>query len=97
MPHGDPNTLPRMPEAQWWSEPAPVWQYVENAAIERWHFACREAVFNVNGVTDDLSPGWLNTYRGLYAEALDVPIGRLFTAGAILRRNGGLTQVEDPR
>lgn len=83
---GDPNALPRMPEAEWWSQPVSVWTMVEAAAVERWRFKCRDTVARVNGVTDDLSPGWLNTYRGLYAEALDVPIGRLFTACAIAYR-----------
>jgi hypothetical protein len=75
-----------MPEGQWRAQPPAVWQYVERAAVERWRFTCKDVVAKVAGVTDDLDPGWLNTYRGLYAEALDVPIGRLFTAGAIVHR-----------
>lgn len=89
---GDPNSFPRMPEAEWRDQPEAVRTMVEEAAVERWRFTCRDTVARVNGVTDDLSPGWLNTYRGLYAEALDVPIGRLFTACAILHRSGGLRE-----
>lgn len=89
---GDPNALPRMPESQWRSQPDAVWRYVERAAVERWPYRCRDVVARVHGVTDDLSPGWLNLYRGTFAEAVGVPIGRLFTAGAILYRDGRLRE-----
>lgn len=87
---GVPDYLPAMPSEEWEAWPDIVWRFVEAEARRDWPFKCREAIAHAWGEQDDVNaPGWLTAERGRYAEAIDVPIGRLFTAGSILARATG--------
>ena len=82
--HGDPESLPNMPYLQWNAQPPGVWSRVEAMVRDGWYGRIRS--FYGNAPIPER--GFLTWDVALYAQSLGAPIGRFFTAAAILERAG---------
>jgi hypothetical protein len=76
--------VPRMPAERWADQPREVWRAVERDCWRGWPGKVRycSKTATASGVPVD----WLTRETGATAEALDVPVGRLFTAHSLARR-----------
>lgn len=78
---GDPNAFPRMPAESWEGQPVEAWRYVERICRAFWPGRVRQEL-RIEPPTP-VEPGWLTREHGQRLEAVDVPVGRLFTAWTI--------------
>jgi hypothetical protein len=77
--------VPRMPAERWADQPREVWRAVERDCWRGWPGRVRYLSRTEVGTVVPVD--WLTRERGQQGEALDLPVGRLFTAHALARRS----------
>ena len=88
----EPDRLPRLPADQWHTQPADVWRDVERICRAFWPTRVRTKLGVPLG--QKIEPGWLTIEIGTYLEALDVPVGRLFTVHALGMRDYYFAEID---
>lgn len=90
MMHGDPESLPNMPRDRWLHQSDAVWALVADMIRDGW-FGRVHNFYESKAIREKraevIPEDWLTMECAAMCQELGVPIGRFFTAAAIMVRD----------